>query len=170
MSLATQISDLATAIGAKIKVATPITKHKVELFGLLPQSSSAIQVIFTALVGMFGGWTYPQDGASVNATSTWALSGRWVGTYSLVLYYVKTSNVGIFKVEISKNGGSSWTTLSSGIDGYNATTVGATVTYTAISIPEGSDVLLRLTVTGKNASSTAYYYGICAWEMLRTGS
>lgn len=171
MSLASQISLLATAIGAKIKIAAPITRHKIEAFGLLPAASSSAQGQIINPVYYFGIVTYGTDGATlVPSTSTWTLDGHWSGTYSLVIYYGKVNNTGIVKFEISKNGGTSYTTLASGLDTYASATVPASATYTAIAIPEGSDVRFKVTVTGKNASSTQYFYTVSGYEMLRTGA
>lgn len=171
MSLASQISDLATAIGAKIKIAAPITKHKVEVFGLVPLVSTAVQTLVNSATYYFNTLTFGSDGATISSSSTWALSGHWSGTYTLVLYHGKLSNGGICKVEISKNGGSTWTSLTTTLDMYAAASAPGVQTFTAIAIPEGSDVQLKFTITGRNASNTTgYFYAISGWELARTGA
>lgn len=172
MSLASQVSLLATAIGNKIKVSTPITKSKVQMFGLVPSSSSAaLNSIFGAAY-FFGNFSYNTD-ATANttpgSTSSWNLSGHWSGTYTFTLYYAKISTGGIFKVELSKDGGSTWSTLSSTLDTYASSGQAGFASFTAIAIPEGSDVVLKITVTGKNASASAYLYCLSGWALQRTG-
>lgn len=150
------------------KTAMPTTVHQLEFFGLLPLVTTA---------GLSGGpgayWLgqicYGLDGGTNGGSSTWQLDGHYVGTYSLNILYCKLGDTGIVKHEFSVDGGSTWTTLASGLDTYTSTVTPSVASYTGLVIPEGSIVQFRITVTSKNASSTAYYWALSGWELLRTG-
>lgn len=157
--------------------ALPITQHASNVFGFSPIAQSAGQ---GGLVGntsyWFGQATYGGDGATlVPSTSTWTLESaysRFVGTYTFVVYWTALPNTGIVKHELSKDGGATWTTLGSGVDTYSggsSTTTASLTIYTGVTIPEGASLQFRITVTGKNAGSSQYFYAINGWELARTG-
>lgn len=88
------------------------------------------------------------------------------GTYTFYHYAIAGADKGIMHIAIIDEKGISYT--GSDQDMYNASTAQYTITSTGLNFPHGQYVTLQVSVSGKNASATAYKLAYTGCQILRT--
>jgi hypothetical protein len=112
-------------------------------------------------------------GATYNSTAATGDGGIWpvdlsAGTWNLSVLVEKGTGIGQLTVDVSYDGGVTFTTLINAADNYAASYTGGVNTATGVVVPTGGTALVRFRCLGKNASSTTYAIGLSSMTWTRT--
>lgn len=158
MSLVSGLGAFITAVGADIKALQSGKRNKSGLWvytflcNYKPHSLSA------------GTWfNFNSNGAPSAGSSATPWTCIWygdeipAGTYDVEVSTWKINSAGILTFDFSTDGGSTWQTIASNVDLYNAAQAAWPITTTGFTVPASGRVDFRMRSLGsKNASSSAY--------------